>query len=133
MSKARWRAAAFAALVLWPAAAHAQRWTPIGKTSTGNDVYVDPRSIKRTGGLVAATVRLVFATPVKTPKGLWGSSRTTATFDCAKKTLAAKENVFYADAKGTRVTDRTVNKQPGFGPALKGSLGDVALSWVCAH
>ena len=78
-------------------------------------------------------MRLVFDPPVKTPKGLWASSRTIATFDCQKKTLAAKENVFYADAKGTKVTDRTVNKQPGFGPALKGSLGDVALSWACTH
>jgi len=42
-------------LFLWPAAAHAQRWTQIGKTSSGNDVYVDSRSIKRTGALVAAT------------------------------------------------------------------------------
>jgi len=120
-------------LVLRPAVVHAQRWTPIGRTSNGNDVYVDSRSIKRTGALVAASVRLVFASPIKTPKGLWASSRTTATFDCLKNSLAAKENVFYADAKGTRVTERTVNKLPGFGPALKGSLGDVALSWVCTH
>jgi hypothetical protein len=122
-----------AALLLSPTAIHAQRWTVIGKTSNGNDVYVDSRSIKHKGALVDATVRLVFATPVKTPKGLWASSRTTATFNCAKNTLAAKENVFYSDVKGARVTERTVNKLPGFGPALKGSLGDVALHWVCTH
>jgi hypothetical protein len=122
---------ALAALLVLPAAVQAQRWVPVGKTSTGNDVYVDSRTVKRTGALVAASVRLVFATPVKTPKGLWASSRTSATFDCSKNSLAAKENVFYADAKGTKVTERTVNKQPGFGPALKGSLGDVALTYLC--
>jgi hypothetical protein len=120
-------------LLLWPAAAHAQRWTAVGRTSNGNDVFVDSRSIEHHGALADATVRLVFSAPVKTPKGVWASSRTTATFNCAKSTLAAKENVFYADAKGTKVTERTVNKLPGFGPALKGSLGDVALNWVCTH
>jgi hypothetical protein len=127
----RRRVLVLSALLLLPAALHAQRWTPIGKTSSGNEVYVDARSVKRTGNLVAANVRVVFTTPVKTPKGVWASSRTTATFDCAKKSLAAKENVFYADAKGTRVTERTVNKLPGYGPALRGSLGDVAMTHLC--
>jgi hypothetical protein len=120
-----------ASLLLVPAALPAQKWTPIGKTSSGNDVFVDARTVKRTGNLVAANVRVVFGTPVQTPRGVWASSRTTATFDCARKSLAAKENVFYSDARGTRVTDRTVNKLPGYGPALKGSLGDVALTYLC--
>lgn len=108
------------------------RWKDIGKTSSGNSVSVDPRSIKRNGALISATVRIVFTTPVKAAKGMWASSRTIATFDCAKKSLAAKENVFYSDARSTRVTERTVNKIPGFGPALRGSLGDVALTYLCA-
>jgi hypothetical protein len=124
-------ALALGLLLLLPGALHAQKWTPIGKTSSGNGVFVDARSIKRTGNLVAANVRVVFTTPVQTPKGVLASSRTTATFDCARKSLAAKENVFYADAKGTRVIERTVNKMPGYGPALKGSLGDVALTYLC--
>jgi hypothetical protein len=127
----RRHALALPALLLLAPALHAQKWTPIGKTSSGNDVYVDARSIKRTGNLVAGNVRVVFTTPVQTPKGVWASSRTTATFDCAKKSLAAKENVFYADAKGTRVTERKVNKLPGYGPALKGSLGEVAMTYLC--
>src|SRR5512138_936542 len=98
-------------LFLVPSLAQAQKkWTPIGKTSSGNQVFVDPKSVKRTGSLVAATVRVVFTTPVQTPKGAWMSSRTTATFDCAAKKLAAKENVYYGDAKETKVVDRTVNK-----------------------
>ena len=47
------------ALVLLPSLAHAQKkWTPIGATSSGNQVFVDPKSVKRTGSLVAATVRV---------------------------------------------------------------------------
>jgi hypothetical protein len=123
---------ALALLLVTPAALSAQgRWKPIGTTSSGNAVYVDPRSVKRSGALVSAVVRVVFTTPVQAAKGPWASARTTATFDCAKKSLAAKENVYYADAKGTRVTERTVNKLPGFGPALGGSLGDVALKYLC--
>jgi len=120
------------ALVFIPAALEAQgTWKAIGTTAAGNTVYVDTRSVKRSGGLVAANVRVVFTEPVKGRNGTFASYRTTATFDCAKKSLAAKENVYYADAKGTKVVDRSVNKMPGFGPALGGSLGDVALRHLC--
>ena len=114
-----------------PAAAAQGRWKDIGPTASGNVVSVDPRSIKRSGGLVSATVRVVFTTPVKTPQGLWASAKTSATFDCAKKSLAAKENVYYSDAKSTKVVERKVNKLPGYGPALGGSLGAVALDYLC--
>ncbi|MBA3670701.1 MAG: hypothetical protein H0W68_01590 [Gemmatimonadaceae bacterium] len=108
-------------------------WKNIGRTSSGNAVFVDPRTVKRAAGLVSATVRIVFTTPVKVPNGVWGSSKTTATFDCGKRSLAAKENIFYADARGTKVVQRVVNKQPGFGPALGGSLGGVALDYLCSR
>jgi hypothetical protein len=87
--------------------------------------------VKSTGGLVAADVRVVFTEPVKGAKGAFASYRTSATFDCAKKSLAARENVYYADAKGTRVIDRTVNRMPGFGSVIGGSLGDVAMKHLC--
>jgi hypothetical protein len=119
-------------LVLFPSLAQAQKkWTPIGATSSGNQVFVDAKSVKRTGSLVAATVRVVFTEPVKTPTGTWMSSRTAATFDCAAKKLAAKENVVYGDAKETKVVDRKVNKIPGYGPALGGSMGALALDYLC--
>ncbi|HET7188083.1 MAG TPA: surface-adhesin E family protein [Gemmatimonadaceae bacterium] len=126
-------AALIAPLLAIPAAAPAQgKWKEIGATASGNAVYVDTRSVKRTGDLVAANVRVVFKEPVKGAKGTFASYRTSATFNCTKKSLAAKENVYYADAKSTRVVDRTVNKMPGFGPALGGSLGAVALNYLCA-
>lgn len=113
---------------------HAQRaWKAVGKTANANAVYVDSRSVKRTGDLVAADVRVVFTEPVKGAKGTFASYRTSATFNCARKSLAAKENVYYADAKSTKVIDRTVNKMPGFGPAIGGSLGDVALRHLCTR
>jgi hypothetical protein len=108
-----------------------KKWTPIGTTSNGNKVYVDPTSVKRTGSHVEATVRVVFTEPVKTPSGTWMSTRTHATFDCAAKKLAAKENVVYGDARETKVVERKVNKIPGYGPALAGSLGDIALKYHC--
>lgn len=120
------------ALLALPSVAHAQKkWTSIGATASGNQVYVDPKSVKRTGSLVAATVRVVFTEPVKTPSGVWMSSRTSATFDCAAKKLAAKENVYYGDAKETKVVDRKVNAMPGYGPALGGSMGALALEYLC--
>jgi hypothetical protein len=123
-------------LFVLPTVAGAQKaqkkWTSIGKTSSGNEVFVDARSVKRTGNLVAATVRVVFTPPVQTRMGAMMSSRHLATFDCAKKALAAKENVYYGDAKETKVVDRKVNAIPGYGPALGGSMGALALEHLCA-
>jgi len=121
------------ALLLAPSALHAQKkWTDIGTTSAGNHVFVDPKSVKRTGNVVAATVRVVFNTPVQTAKGAWMSSRTKATFDCAAKKLAAKENVYYGDAKETKVVEKKVNAQPGYGVALGGTMGALAMQYLCA-
>jgi hypothetical protein len=122
-------AASFASVLSMPQSRG--MWKAIGTTSAGNAVFVDTRSVKKTGDLVAANVRVVFTEPVKGARGTFASYRTSATFNCAKKSLAAKENVYFADAKGTRVIDRSVNKMPGFGPALGGSLGDVALKYLC--
>ena len=120
------------ALVLVPSLAQAQKkWTPIGATASGTQVFIDAKSVKRTGTVVAATVRVVFTTPVKTASGTWMSSRTTAMFDCAAKKLAAKENIYYGDAKETKVVERKVNAMPGYGPALGGSMGALALDYVC--
>jgi len=121
------------AFLLLPSAADAQKkWTDIGTTSAGNHVFVDPKSVKRTGNLVSATVRVVFSTPVQTAKGAWMSSQTKATFDCTAKKLAAKENVYYGDAKETKVVDRKVNAQPGYGVALGGTMGALAMQYLCS-
>lgn len=115
-----------------PAALSAQKpWKDVGATATGNHVYVDPRSIKRAGDQVSAAVRVVFKEPVQTPKGAWKSSRTLTTFDCTKRYVAAKENAYFSDVAGTKVVERKVNKQPGFGPVLGGSPGAVAIAYLC--
>lgn len=119
--------------LLLSASTHAQKkWTDIGTTAAGNHVFVDPKSVKRAGNLVTATVRVVFTEPVKTAKGTWMSSRTVATFDCAAKKLAAKENVYYGDAKETKVVEKKVNSQPGYGVALGGTMGAVAMQYLCS-
>ncbi|MEO5817057.1 MAG: surface-adhesin E family protein [Gemmatimonadaceae bacterium] len=118
-------------LVSLATAASAQKWKDIGTTVSGNVVSVDPRSVKRNGTMVSATVRVVFTPPVKAARGTWASSKTIATFDCTRRYLAAKENVFYSDANSTKVIERNVNKLPGFGPALGGSLGSVAVDYLC--
>ena len=121
------------AFLLLPSVADAQKkWTDIGTTAAGNHVFVDPKSVKRAGNLVTATVRVVFTTPVKTATGTWMSSRTVATFDCAAKKLAAKENVYYGDAKETKIVEKKVNAQPGYGVALGGTRGAVAMQYLCS-
>jgi hypothetical protein len=130
---ARMRIAAtlLAAFLLRPDVALAQKWKDIGRTPAGNMVSVDPRSVKRTGSLVAANVRVVFTPPVAIAQGTMKSSRTVATFDCAKRSLAVKENTYYADERGAKRLSRTINKLPGYGPALGGSPVAMALDYLC--
>jgi hypothetical protein len=107
------------------------RWKDIGKTSSGNSVYVDPRSIKTVNGIITARVRVKFDPPVQTPQGQWTTSQHVAMFDCAKSSIAVKESVYYTNEKTNKVAERKVNAQPGYGPALKGSLSQVALDYLC--
>ena len=99
-------------------ALHQSRWQEIGKTSTGNIVYVDPRSIKTVNGIVHARIRVRFVTPVDAPEGKWMLSQHSPMFDCAKSLFANKESTYYSDAAGTKVIKHTVNAKPGFGPAI---------------
>ena len=126
-------ALAFLAAAAIPHDAVAQaRWKDIGRTPSGNMVSVDPRSVRRTGTLVAGTVRVSFSTPVRMPQGMLTSSQTKATFDCTKRSVAVKENVLFGDARGTKVLERHVNKLPGYGPALTGSPVEIALTHLCS-
>jgi hypothetical protein len=124
--------AASSILLLVPAVALAQgRWKEIGKTASGNRVYVDPKSVHAKKDLVDATVRVVFTTPVESPRGSLYTARTKATFNCTTRRLAVKENTYYGNAKETKIVERKVNGIPGFGWVPEGSLGAVALDYLC--
>lgn len=119
--------------LLLPSSATAQgRWKEIGRTSVGNPVFVDTRSVRKEGGIVTAAVRARFVKPVKTPKGELTSSRTVAMFDCARKVVAVKENTLYHDEKAKRVFEHRVVGKPGYSTTIKGSLPDIALAHLCA-
>jgi len=108
------------------------KWQEIGKTSVGNPVYVDPKSVKKgADGIVTATVRVTFVKPASTPTGPITASRTVAMFDCGKKVVAVKENTYYHDEKSNNVYQHTAAKTPGYGPAIKGTLPDVAMAYLC--
>ena len=108
------------------------RWKEIGKTSSGNSVYIDPRSVKTVNGIINARVRVKFDPPVQTPQGAWATSQTLGMFDCARQTIAAKQTIYYADERANKIVERKVNAKPGFGPALGGSMAKLALDYVCS-
>jgi surface-adhesin protein E len=109
------------------------KWQEIGKTSVGNAVYVDPKSVKKSAdGIVTATVRVAFVKPTKTPKGPITASRTVAMFDCGRKLVAVKENTYYHDEKTGKVYQHSAAAMPGFGPAIKGTLPDIAMVYLCS-
>lgn len=110
------------------------KWQEIGKTSIGNTVYVDPKSVKKSAdGIVTATVRVTFVKPANTPKGPITASRTVAMFDCGRKLVAVKENTYYHDEKAGKVYQHSAAAMPGFGPAIKGTLPDIAMAYLCSH
>ncbi|HEY4304822.1 MAG TPA: surface-adhesin E family protein [Gemmatimonadaceae bacterium] len=113
-----------------PVAAHAQ-WREIGKTSAGNPVSVDAKSIKTKDGITSARLQVKFVEPVQTPQGVWRLSRHDAMFNCAKKTIAAKASTYYSDVAATKVVKHDVIKIPGYGPAIGGSMTQVAMDYIC--
>jgi len=115
-----------------PAAAQAQRWKEIGKTSTGNAVFVDPASVVKRDSIITATVRVVYAKPVETPKGAINGSRAIAMFDCARKMVAVKESWIYHDiAKGT-IYEHRKPRIPGYSTVFQSNFSGAALTYLCA-
>jgi len=110
----------------------APRWQEIGRTVTGNAVFVDPRTIVRDGDRVSATVRSTYGTPSMTPKGLITASRADATFDCTRKAVLVRETTIYLDEKKGTIYERRVPQNPGYGPVFRSNFSGVALEYLCA-
>lgn len=108
------------------------RWTEIGKTSTGNPVFIDARSVKDSAGMKVAEVRTVYAEAVSTPEGPITGSRARAMFDCAEQKVAVLESVIYHDERANRVYRRSAPRIPGFGPAMTSTFAHVAMQHLCA-
>jgi hypothetical protein len=111
---------------------HAQALKEIGKTSTGDPVYLETKSVTTDKGIITASIRAKFAKPTKAPAGDLYASKTIAMFDCAKQSVAVKENTYYLDQAGTKAGPHKVVGIPGYGPAFKGSVPDVAMGYLCA-
>jgi hypothetical protein len=123
---------AAATLLMVPGRASAQsRWKTVGKTTSGNTVSVDSRSIKRHGDVVDAVVRVRFTKAIAMREGSVLLERSNAMFNCKARTTATRDNVLYSDAAGRHVVKRTVNKIPGFGSPFKGTPPDLVLQYVC--
>jgi hypothetical protein len=103
----------------------------IGTITGGHPVRLEATSVRTTGGITTAAVRVRFLAPVKVPGGTWGASRTIVMVDCAARAVAVKENWYYKDAAGKQVAQHRVVPQPGYGPPLPGSVGSVALKHLC--
>jgi hypothetical protein len=119
-------------VALTPLVAAAQRWKSIGTTVTGNEVFIDPSSISRKDSIITATVRVVFKEPTPTPKGPITGSRAVAMFNCARKTVAVKENIIWHDERKGTIYEKRTPRQPGFGPVFTSNFSGVALAYLCA-
>lgn len=109
----------------------AQRPREIGRTAANNPVLVEPRTVKREGTLLNATIRVRFAKAVKVPGGDWWSSRTRLVFDCSNRQVKVFENWYYGDTTWHRVASHTVSGQPAFGTVMGGSMTSVGYDALC--
>lgn len=125
-------ALAIVGIALVPWSAQAQRWKPIGQTVTGSSVFIDPSSISKKDSIITATVRVVFKEPTPTPKGPITGSRAIAMFNCARKTVAVKENIIWHDERKGTIYEKRTPRQPGFGPVFTSNFSGVALAYLCA-
>src|SRR5262249_42574233 len=108
------------------------RWKEIGKTSAGNSVFVDPRSVKKDNGIITARIPVKVTTPVPQQNGdHWDTSHHIAVFACAKSRVAAKKTIYYTNEAAGKISSRSTNKIPGYGPAIGGSMTQVALDYFC--
>ncbi len=109
------------------------RWREIGKTSTGNSVFLDGKSVRKApDGIITASLRVTYTPPLDTPRGKVTSSRAVAMFDCGRRRVATKQSVLYLnEAKGVEYSRRIIAK-PGFGPALTSSFADIGLRHLCS-
>lgn len=109
-------------------------WQEIGKTGTGNPVFVNARGVRTAkDGIISASVRVVYAKPVAIPgqKDSLTSSKANAMFNCSAGTFAVKESWVYFSEKANKIYQHKVNQIPGYGPTIAGSFGDVALKHFC--
>jgi len=108
------------------------RWKEIGKTSAGNSVFIDPKSVTKAKGIITSRIRVKFLAPVNLPNGdRWDASHHIAMFDCANSKVAAKETIYYSNEAAGKVASKSTNAIPGFGPAIGGSMTQVALDYFC--
>ena len=117
--------------LLLSSSAEAQALKEIGKTSTGDPVFIETGSVKKAGGIITASVRAKFAKPTRASFGDLYASRTIVMFDCAKQVVAVKENWYYLDAAGKKIGNHKVVGKPGYGTVFKGSVPDVAMTYLC--
>ncbi len=116
-----------------PVGAQATTLKEIGKTSVGTAVFLETRSVSRANDIVTARVRVKLEPPIRNGGQQLRSSRTVAMFDCARQTAATKESWYFTDDAGHKEGLHRTVKTPGYGPAIKGSLADVALRYLCPH
>ncbi len=123
--------AAAALLLTVATSAAAQSPREIGRTAANNPVLVEPRTVKREGTLLNATLRVKFAKAVKVPGGDWWSSRTRLIFDCSNRQVKVLENWYYGDTTWHRIASHTVSGQPAFGTVMGGSMTSVGYDVLC--
>ncbi|MDN0075446.1 hypothetical protein QU481_11140 [Crenobacter sp. SG2303] len=120
------------ATVAAPALASPSHWQTAGKTNNGNIVQVDSANMSSDGDVIHARLRVEYKPPVTVGKiGLVSSMHIDAAFRCRTMETSARQLVMYHDERKNDVALREDLPPDGFGQEPDGSIGDVALHYLC--
>ncbi|MCW3478544.1 hypothetical protein OL229_03045 [Neisseriaceae bacterium JH1-16] len=119
-------------LIALPAAAAPSQWQNAGRTSNGELVEVDSANVRSDGDVIGARLRVTYRPPVTVEKlGTVSSMHITALFRCRTMETSARLLVMYHDEARNDVAMREELPPDGFGQEPDGSVGDVALHFLC--
>jgi len=117
-----------------PMSGHAERWVPLSVPGFEgiSSYYVDSDSLVRKGNIVRVWERLIFSHPHQLPPiGRVESSKYLIAYDCAHKSAAVLESIFYKDVDSLNELERRVRAKPKYLVMAPGSSPEHKLDEVC--
>ena len=116
----------------------ASDWQFLGNsTAPEGEILIDKDSIRFTGDTAKAWSKWVYAVPQELagayPKKTYQSDKILRIYNCAAKTSAVKQIVYYATADGEDAMDtlQVKDSELDFSDVIPDSIGEAQLDWVC--
>lgn len=125
-----------ALLLSFPLSGVAATWVSVGENAE-IEVFVDTDSIRKNGNLVKTWLKWQWTKPSEIPnsypKKFYQTEKQLQISDCANRTLAVAQGIYYADTNGTNVVDSyTIEERHWqFSEAAPETIGETLIKFAC--